>query len=132
MLNFKEKMIGYIIHTLSKYQPSPKDKILMLEILERDLISSKHNINLFNKLYHFLEQEDENVAIQASKTVDALIKQISDTTQAIPGAPQLDIRNHYIKLFEFLKEKTEFLLKLSEHAKKEEFKIYRRQSYEER
>lgn len=106
MLNFKEKMIGYIIHTLSKCQPSPKDKILMLEILERDLISSKHNINLFNKLYHFLEQEDENVAIQASKTVDALIKQISDTTQAIPGAPQLDIRNHYIKLFEFLKEKT--------------------------
>lgn len=70
------------------------------------------------------------MAIQASKTVDALIKQISDTTQAVPGAPQLDIKNHYIKLFEFLKEKTEFLLKLSEHAKKEEFKVYRRQSYE--
>jgi len=33
LLNFKEKMIGYIINTLSKYQPTPKDKILMLEIL---------------------------------------------------------------------------------------------------
>jgi hypothetical protein len=31
-----------------------------------------------------------------------------------------------------LKEKTEFLLKLSEHSKGEEFKIYKRQSYEER
>jgi hypothetical protein len=49
----------------------------MLEILERDLISSKHNINLFNKLYIFLLEEDENVAIQASKTIDALIKQIN-------------------------------------------------------
>jgi len=54
LLTFKEKMIGYVINTLSKYSPAPKDKILMLEILERDLISSKHNINLFNKLYHFL------------------------------------------------------------------------------
>lgn len=99
-------MVGYIINTLSKYQPQPKDKILMLQILERDLISSKHNINLFNKLYHFLLEEDENVAIQASKTIDALIKQINEGQQATPGAVALDIKNHYIKLFEFLKEKT--------------------------
>ncbi len=103
LLSFKEKMIGYVITTLSKYQPSPKDKILMLEILERDLISSRHNINLFNKLYHFLLEEDETVAIQASKTIDALIKQINEGQQATPGAPSLDIKNHYIKLFEFLK-----------------------------
>jgi hypothetical protein len=33
LLIFKEKMVGYIITTLSKFTPSPKDKILMLEIL---------------------------------------------------------------------------------------------------
>ncbi len=57
------------------------------------------------------------MAIQASKTIDALIKQISEGQQATPGALQLDIKNHYIKLFEFLKDKTEFLLRLSEHTK---------------
>jgi hypothetical protein len=30
LLTFKERMIGYILHTLTKHQPSPKDKILML------------------------------------------------------------------------------------------------------
>lgn len=54
LLTFKEKMIGSVITALSKFQPAPKDKILMLEILERDLISSRHNIILFNKLYYFL------------------------------------------------------------------------------
>ena len=42
-----------------------------------DLISSKHNATLFNKLYFYLLEEDENVAIQASKAIDQLIKQIN-------------------------------------------------------
>lgn len=44
----------------------------------------------------------------------------------------LDTKQHYLKLFEFLKEKTEFLIKLSEHVKDPDFKAYRRQNYEER
>lgn len=39
------------------------------------------------------------MAIQASKTIDALIKQINEGQQATPGAVPLDIKNHYIKLF---------------------------------
>ena len=41
------------------------------------------------------------------------------------------MKHHYIKLFEFLKDKTEFLLKLSEHVKSDEFKVFKRQPYEE-
>lgn len=120
---------------LNKGQIAPKDKNLILEILERDLISTKHNVHLFNKLYSYLIEEDENVAIQASKAIDALIKQINEGTQAnqaTPSATPLDTKLHYIKLFEFLKDKTEFLLKLSEHTKDPDFKVYKRQNYEER
>lgn len=58
MLAFKEKIIGYLLSSLSKGQHSSKEKIMILEILERDLISSKHNSNLFNKLYNYLMEED--------------------------------------------------------------------------
>jgi len=54
MLGFKEKVIGFLLNSLNKGQHSPKEKILILEVLERDLISSKHNSNLFNKLYFYL------------------------------------------------------------------------------
>lgn len=119
-----------MLTSLLKNQHSPKDKILILEILERDLISTKHNVQLFNKLYVYLIEEDENVAIQASKAIDALIKQINEGQQATPNPTILDTKQHYLKLFEFLKEKTEFLLKLSEHVKEPDFKVYRRQNYE--
>ena len=49
-----------------------------------------------------------------------------------PTATALDTKQHYLKLFEFLKDKTEFLVRLSEHAKDPEYKVYRRQNYEER
>jgi len=49
-----------------------------------------------------------------------------------PTATPLDTKQHYLKLFEFLKDKTEFLVKLSEHSKDPEYKVYRRQNYEER
>ena len=64
-----------------------------------------------------------------------LIKQINEKTQttpcATPSATPLDIKHHYIKLFDFLKDKTEFLLKLSDHVKSDEFKVFKRQPYEE-
>lgn len=129
-MGFKEKVIGYLLASLVKNQHHSKDKILILEILERDLISSKHNVALFNKLYNYLIEEDENVAIQASKAIDALIKQINEGQQATPNPTTLDTKLHYLKLFEFLKEKTEFLIKLSEHVKDPDFKVYRRQNYE--
>lgn len=47
-------------------------------------------------------------------------------------AVPLDTKQHYLKLFEFLKEKTEFLIKLSEHAKDPEYRVYKRQSYDEK
>ena len=78
----------------------------ILELLERELISSKHNSNLFNALYDLLEKDDENVAIQASKAIDVLIKQINEKSQVTSGAVPLDLKQHYIKLFEFLKDKT--------------------------
>ncbi len=56
---------------------SQADKIAILELLERELISSKHNSNLFNRLHYYLVNDDENVATQASKAIDALIKQIN-------------------------------------------------------
>jgi hypothetical protein len=132
MLGFKEKVIGFLLASLNKGQHSPKEKIMILEVLERDLISTKHNSNLFNKLYFYLLEEDENVAIQASKAIDQLIKQINEGTQATPTAVTLDTKQHYLRLFEFLKDKTEFLVKLSEHSKDPEYKVYRRQNYEER
>jgi hypothetical protein len=92
-------VIGYLLTSLSKGQHSSKEKILILEILERDLISSKHNSNLFNKLYNYLLEEEENVAIQASKAIDALIKQINEGSQATPTAVALDTKQHYLKLF---------------------------------
>lgn len=125
-------MIGFLLSSLIKGQHPPKDKILILEILERDLISSKHNVNLFNKLYSYLIEEDENVAIQASKAIDALIKQINEGQQSTPNPAPLDNKAHYLKLFEFLKDKTEFLLKLSEHVEEPEFRVFRRQGYEEK
>lgn len=106
VLGFKEKAIGFLLTSLMKNQHSSKDKIMILEILERDLISSKHNIALFNKLYTYLIEEDENVAIQASKAIDALIKQINEGQQATANPTVLDTKQHYLKLFEFLKEKT--------------------------
>lgn len=54
VLAFKEKAINYLLASLSKNQQSSKDKITVLEILERDLISSKYNVALFNKLYTYL------------------------------------------------------------------------------
>lgn len=99
MLGYKERVIGYLLLSLTRGQHSPKEKISILEVLERDLISSKHNSNLFNKLYSFLLEEDENVAIQASKAIDALIKQINEGTQATPTAVPLDTKLHYLKLF---------------------------------
>ena len=132
MLGFKEKVIGFLLASLNKGQHSPKEKILILEVLERDLISSKHNATLFNKLYFYLLEEDENVAIQASKAIDQLIKQINEGAQVTPTATALDTKQHYLKLFEFLKDKTEFLVRLSEHSKDPEYKVYRRQNYEER
>ena len=131
-LGFKEKVIGYLLTSLNKGQHSPKEKILILEVLERDLVSSKHNANLFNKLYYYLMEQDENVAIQASKAIDSLIKQINEGTQVTPTAVNLDTKQHYLKLFQFLKDKTQFLVKLSEHVKDPEYKVYRRQTYEER
>lgn len=47
------------------------------------------------------------------------------------GAIPLDLKQHYIKLFEFLKDKTEFLLKLQHHVKDPEFKVFKRQLYDE-
>jgi hypothetical protein len=129
MLGFKERVIGYLLSSLVKNQHSAKEKIMILEVLERDLISTKHNSNLFNKLYNYLLEEDENVAIQASKAIDQLIKQINEGTQATPTAVTLDTKQHYLKLFEFLKDRTEFLVKLSEHSKDPEYKVYRRQNY---
>lgn len=61
--------------------------------------------------------DDENVATQASKAIDSLIKQINEKSQVTSGAIPLDVKQHYIKLFEFLKERTDFLLKLSTHVK---------------
>jgi hypothetical protein len=131
VLNFKEKMIGILLMFLDNSRATSQDKISILEVLERDLISSKHNSILFNKLYYFLVHDDENVATQASKAIDTLIKQINDKGQGTGGAVPLDLKQHYIRLFEFLKEKTEFLLKLKDHVKDQEFKVYRRQPYEE-
>lgn len=54
-----------------------QDKIAILELLQRQLISTKYNSSLFNKLYNFLTTDDQNVATQASKAIDALIKQIN-------------------------------------------------------
>ena len=99
MLAFKEKIIGYLLTSLNKGQHSAKEKIMILEVLERDLISSKHNANLFNKLYYYLLEEDENVAIQASKAIDQLIKQINEGAQVTPTAVPLDTKQHYLKLF---------------------------------
>lgn len=77
-LLFKEKMIGVCLSFLENSKTSQQDKISILELLERELISSKHNSTLFNKLYNFLTNDDENVATQASKAIDALIKQINE------------------------------------------------------
>lgn len=98
---------------LLKNTLTTREKLVILEILERDLISTKHNVTMFQRLYSYLLEEDENVAIQASKTIDALIKQINENQHVTPGAVLLDTKMHYIKLFEFLKDKTEFLLRLS-------------------
>ena len=107
--------------------------MILFEILERDLVSSKYNVVLFNKLYNSLQNDDENVAIQASKTIDALIKQINENRQATNGAVPLEMKAHYIKLFEFLKEKTDFLLRLYDIAKSDpEFKITKRQVFDDR
>jgi hypothetical protein len=54
---------------------------------------------IFNKLYSYLIEEDENVAIQASKAIDALIKQINEGQQATPNPTVLDTKQHYLKLF---------------------------------
>lgn len=91
---------------LENGKPSQLDKISILELLERELISSKHNSNLFNKLFSYLNTDDENVATQSSKAIDALIKQINEKNQVTAGAVPLDLKQHYIKLFEFLKERT--------------------------
>jgi len=81
VLAFKDKAIGYLLASLVKDQHCFTDKMTVLEIQERDLISSKHNIALFNKLYTYLTEYDENVAIQASKAIDALIKQNKMTSR---------------------------------------------------
>lgn len=128
----KEKVIGRCLMVLKEGKPQPAEKIGILELLERELlISSKHNSNLFNTLYDILEKDDENVAIQASKAIDVLIKQINEKQQVTPGAVPLDLKQHYIKLFEFLNDKTEFLLKLKDHVKDPDFKVLKRQPYEE-
>lgn len=71
-------MIGVCLNFLESSKALQQDKIAILELLERELISSKHNSTLFNKLYNFLTNDDENVATQASKAIDALIKQINE------------------------------------------------------
>ena len=102
-LAFKEKIIGLCLVVLDGGKPSQADKIAILELLERQLISSKHNSNLFNKLHSYLVNDDQNVATQASKAIDALIKQINEKSQVTPGAVPLDLKQHYTKLFSFLK-----------------------------
>lgn len=74
--------------------------------------------------------DDENVATQASKAIDSLIKQINEKSQVTSGAIPLDVKQHYIKLFEFLKDRTDFLLKLSHHVKDADFKAFKRQPYD--
>lgn len=100
-----------------------------MELLERELISTKHNSNLFNRVFSFLENDNENISISASKVIDVLIKQIYEKN-AVTGAVPLDPKQNYIKLFEFLKKRTEFLLKLEEHVKDDDFKVFRRQPYD--
>ena len=89
-------------------------------------------MNFFNRLYGYLVEEDENVGIQACKTMDALIKQINEGSQASANPTQLDTRQHYLKLFEFLKERTEFLLRLHDHVRDPEFRCFKRTAVDER
>ena len=77
LLLFKEKIFKHFAHILSESRLGSKDKISLLELLERELISTKYNSNLFTILYNCLIHDDENVAIQASKAIDVLIKQIN-------------------------------------------------------
>jgi hypothetical protein len=126
MPNFKEKLIEILLESLSNHTISldvsddiQKSKIAILEILEREFVSTKFNTALFQKLFEILQRDNENVAIQASKALDTLIKKISE------GNGNLD-RNYYLKIFELLKQKTEFLLKLNEHVKDADYSRYRR------
>lgn len=88
-------------------------------------MSTKHNGALFNKLFEILQRDNEIVAIQASKALDTLIKQVSENNSSLD-------RIQYLKIFELLKQKTEFLLKLNEHIKDPEYNRYRRNSSEDK
>jgi hypothetical protein len=46
------------------------------------------------------------------------------------GAVPLDLKQHYIKLFEFLKDRTDFLLKLKDHVKDPDFRTFKRQPFD--
>lgn len=126
MSNFKDKLIEVLLESLNSHpinleasEEIQKSKMAILEILEREFISTKHNTSLFLKLFEILQRDNENVAMQASKALDTLIKKISESNGSLD-------RNLYLKIFELLKQKTEFLLKLSEHVKDVDYARYRR------
>ena len=96
---FKERVIGFILNSLNRHNHTSSEKIHFMELLERDLVSSRHNVNFFNKLYTYLVEEKESVGIQACKTMDALIKQINEGSQSTANPTSLDTRNHYLRLF---------------------------------
>jgi len=124
--SFKEKLIEILLESLNSHpinidasEEIQKSKMAILEILEREFTSTRLNTMLFSKLFEILQRDNENVAIQASKALDTLIKKISESNG------NLD-RNYYLKIFELLKQKTEFLLKLSDHVKDVDYARYRR------
>lgn len=114
--NFKEQLIELLLQSLGSHpignnitdtsEEFQKSKMVILEILEREFVSSRHNNTLFQKLFEILQKDNENVAIQASKALDTLIKKVSESNVHLE-------KTQYLKIFDLLKQKTEFLLKLS-------------------
>lgn len=54
-----------------------KSKKIILEILEKDFVSTPHNLKILQKLVEMLQKDSEEIAIQASKALDFLIKHVN-------------------------------------------------------
>ncbi len=126
----KKHLFEVMIEALLKKRTSDEGHLVrkkpqLLEMVEKEMVSTRYNSKLFNMLFEIIKRQDEPEAIvnPAIKAIDALVKANENASMDA----KLDIKAHYDPFIEYMKQQFELFCQLPGRIRNGEYSSYRRE-----
>lgn len=104
-----------------KKLPDPK-KCQLLELVEKDMVSTRLNSKLFCSLFEMIKYEGETIVNLSVRVIDALVK----ANENVSSDSKLDIRQHYLPFIVFMKMQFIELCRLPQRIEEGHYSKFRK------